>query len=173
MSDFGVFLLLFAFLAAALGLIKFFAWLTDWREAGGFSAYARKASERYVVNTNQQSAPNVMSRSDQSDDRLPASVSQTDRQTDDRPPAPVMLPRDVMFDICKDLRAHGYSREAARAFLRKVGQPLDNNLWAQAALPAASEPEHLTPIAGRRTDAVFDADFPYQAPPKWNAEPQS
>ena len=48
MSDFGVFLLLFAALAGALGLIKFFAWLTDIREAGGPVAYARQASGRYI-----------------------------------------------------------------------------------------------------------------------------
>ena len=166
MSDFGVGLILFALLAGVLVLIRFFAWLTDVLEAGGPVAYARQASGRYVVSTNQQPAPIVMSRAEQSDASLTASALQTDAQTDARQ---TRLPPDVMLDICRDLRRHGYSRDDARAILRKLGQPLDNNIWTQAALPTP-DAEHVTPIAGRRTDAVFDADFPYQAPPKWSVE---
>lgn len=165
MSDVGLFLLLFAALVGCIGLIWLFAWFEDIRQAGGPVAYWRQAGGRYVVNTNAQPAPNVMSRSAQNEGGLAASDLQTDRQTDTRP---TRLPPEVMVDICKDLRAHGYTREQARSLLRKFGQPLDNNLWSPAA--PTPDAEHITPIAGRRTDAVFDADFPYQAPPVWSTE---
>jgi hypothetical protein len=94
---------------------------------------------------------------------------QTD-QTDgaDNPtPAPALRP--ATLDTCKSLRAHGYSREDARRFLRGVDRTLDNNVWAQAA-PAAPPPDDtiLTPIAGRPTRARYydDPALEYTAPPE-------
>lgn len=164
MTDFGAFLLVFAALAFAVALIRFFAWLTDVRESGGPRAYLRQRADRYLVNHSAQPAPVVMSRSQDEIAGLPAPSLQTDAQTDRQTAGPAPLPRDVMLDICKSLRAHGYSRDDARALLRKLGQPLDNNIWADAA-PAP--PAYVTPIAQRPTAAAFEdtPELRYEAPP--------
>jgi hypothetical protein len=59
MSDFGLFLLFFAALACMVGVIRFFAWLTDIQESGGFVAAIQRAQDRYLINK----ADRVMSNS--------------------------------------------------------------------------------------------------------------
>lgn len=56
------------------------------------------------------------------------------------------------------LRRLGAKRDEARPYLRAMGIPLHNDLWAQAApLP----PQAVSPIAGRPIDpALFHADAP-------------
>lgn len=171
MSQFGLFLLMFAALCGLVALIRALAWLTDVREAGGPRAYLQQRSGRYIVSTNAEQPVSVMSRSDDEDSRLGASVSQTDGQADRQTAAPAPIGRDIMLDICRDLRAHGYSRDGARVLLRKLGQSLDNNVWSDAAPPtkaATVEDDTLiTPYAGRRTKASYYPDDPaleYQAP---------
>ena len=115
-----------------------------------------------TVNSIEDEAPAVMSRSEDEGAGLSASSLQTQAQTDRQTGKPAPLPREIMVDICQSLRAHGYGRDEARSLLRKMGQPLDNNVWADSIPP---EPQYRTPIAGRATGAAFDADFPYEAPP--------
>lgn len=115
-----------------------------------------------IVNNNEDSAPVVMSRSEQSDYRLSALSLETDElQTADRRTMPVPT-REEMLDIFKALRAAGVKRENIAGVWRAAGLPLDTNLWAAAAPPPA---QTVTPIAGRPTSAVFDPDFPYVQPP--------
>jgi hypothetical protein len=59
MSDFGLFLLFFAALACMVGVIRFFAWLTDIQESGGFVAAIQRAQDRYLISK----ADRVMSNS--------------------------------------------------------------------------------------------------------------
>jgi hypothetical protein len=166
MSDLGLFLLVFAALFCAVLLIRFFAWLTDVRDAGGPIAYFRQASGRYVVSTNASGGAVVMSRSQNTNDGFAASALQTDdRQTTDRRTMPVPT-RDQMLDIFKVVRAAGIKRDQLAGAWRAAGLPLDNNVWADAA-PAEQPAQHFTPIVGRPTNAVFesDPDFPYVQPP--------
>ena len=90
---------------------------------------------------------------------------QTRQQTDSRPPVFVTPSRDVMLDTYRRLRKYGMPREEARVMLKSLSLPLDNNLWTAAA-PTGDE--HITPIAGRRTQAQFEAEpeLRYEAPPR-------
>lgn len=100
---------------------------------------------------------------------LPEAASdlrQTAPQTDQTAPtAPKLQP--ATLDNAKWLRAHGATREDARAFLRSMDRTLDNNVWAAAQPPAAlPDDELVTPYAGRVTKRSYytDADFPYEEP---------
>lgn len=113
-------------------------------------------------------APAVMSyEEERPPENTLSSQRQTAPQTDRHPTAP-SLPRDVMLDIYRLLRAHNVPREKARPALKAAGIPLDNNLWTEAA-PPEEESEYSTPIAGRTTKATFHPDDPaleYQPPPR-------
>lgn len=103
----------------------------------------------------------VMSRAMEIDEATiaPSALRQTAPQTD-QTAAPPPIPRDVMIDTLRSLREHGYSREQARALLRGLRQPLDNNLWTAAAPPERNDDEIVTPFAGRRTKASYYPDNP-------------
>lgn len=165
MSGFGLFLVLFAALALALGLIWLLSKLTDFVEAGGVRGAVQRSKDRYTVNRSPNSAPYVMSRSPADDGTYGASPLQTDRrQTTDRPT--MLVPtRAEMLDIFKVLRARGVKRDELRGPWRAAGLPLDNNLWTEATPP--DDDTHITPIAGRPTRAQFEADpeLAYQSPP--------
>ena len=157
MSDIGVFLLLFACLLIAVGLIRFFSWLTELQEKHGSLGRAGvNTVKRYIA----VERP-VMAREDETQPvYLPSALQTDNRQTTDKP-APAVPSRDVMLNSHKLLRKYGIPREEARLMYKSLGLPLDNNLWADAAPP---EDEHRTPIVGRPTSARFetDADYPYQ-----------
>ena len=169
MSGFGLGLVLFAALLALVGLIRFLAWLTDLQEAHGSLPRAGvHAIRRYVVAKPvkhfEDTAPVVMSRSeDVAFLDYPSSLQTDSGQTADRPSAPAFS-RDVMLDTYRLLRRHGVTREEARPILKALGMGLDNNLWASAV---PSDEPHVTPIVGRPTSARFDVtdpDYPYRAP---------
>lgn len=157
MSDIGIFLLLFACLLIAVGLIRFFSWLTELQEKHGSVTRAGvNTVKRYVV----VERP-VMSRHDEgAGPYFPQSLQTDGAQTPDQTEI-AALRRAKLFDTYRTLRELGMSRDAARAFLKPWNIPVDNNLWADAAPP---EDEHRTPIVGRPTNAKFetDADYPYQ-----------
>lgn len=160
MSDVGLFLLLFAALAIVLVVIRLLAWLTDFFEAGGIRAALQRSADRYVsVNHSSNNSTNVMSREQDSDRSAAPLLLQTDDRQTPRQPQWPKLSYDETLDICKALRLRGFSRDEARQLFRAFHQPLDNNLWTQAAPP---EDEYITPIAGRSTRAQFDADYPYE-----------
>ncbi len=108
-----------------------------------------------TVNPSQDTAPIVMSRSTL--DARPSAPSSVQTRPDETPDQTndAAARRVKLLDTYKPLRKLGMSREDARVFLTRWNIPLDNNLWAAAAPPA--DP-HITPVAGRPTDA----DFPYQ-----------
>ena len=120
-----------------------------------------------VVKAFSPPAPSVMSR--EGDEARAAAASdhrQTGAQTD-QTPAPAPRLQAATLDTCKSLRAHGYSREEARALLRSLDRTLDNNVWAAAAPPP---PPDVTPIAGRPYDpSQYQESEPalrYVAPPQ-------
>jgi hypothetical protein len=116
-----------------------------------------------IVNPSQEPTAHVMSRSDTAPTPSMALSLQTDGVQTDRQPATVKPGRVELLTLYSTMRAAGITREQARPALKAVGLPLDNNLWAEAAPPEAP---HVTPYAGRPTNARFetDADYPYQAP---------
>ena len=85
--------------------------------------------------------------------------SQDQRETDARQttPAPALPKRraEEFLTLCRLMRAAGIKREAAQAAFMASDLPFNNNVWARAEPPPAA---HVTPYAGRATDA----DFPYQ-----------
>lgn len=119
------------------------------------------------VNTSQDSAPVVMSRSVESAAPSLASSVQTDVvQTPDQTDDPATK-RAKLFDTYKPLRKAGMNRDDARALLKPWGIPLDNNVWAEVGAALEKEAaQYVTPYVGRPTSARFetDQDFPYQAP---------
>ena len=105
----------------------------------------RAPAEPEAVNDYQEADAVVMSRASIAADENPPPSLQTDsRQTTDRPMMPTPA-RDVMLDTYRSLRKHGYAREEARAMLKALGLPLDNNLWSKAT----EEPTERAPISGR------------------------
>lgn len=158
-SDFGLFLLLLAALFGAVLLIRFFAWLTDVRDAGGPIAYARQASERYVVKRSDTAAPVVMSREEDNEWRSGLS----DLRPDTDQTQTTTYNRAGMIDIYRLMRKYNIPREEARAAFQSAALPLDNNQWAKVAPPAP----HVTPIAGRATNAVFEeGELAFVPPPR-------
>jgi hypothetical protein len=108
--------------------------------------------------------PEIMSHREvavSSDTVSPRTDAPADGRTD---PQPIAL-KPATLDICKDLRAHGYNRDQARAFLRMVDRSLGNDTWAAAA---PDEQVTVTPIVGRPTRAVFREEGPlrYEDPPQ-------
>ncbi len=78
----------------------------------------------------------------------------TDNETDKTDSEPTKLSQEQLLTHYRWLRGHGIGREDARAALKGVGLPLNNNLWAEAAPPESVAPdETVTPIAGRTTKA--------------------
>lgn len=72
-----------------------------------------------------------------------------------------------ILDSCRVLRQAGLTRDQARAALKALGLPLDNNLWSQAA-PIDDGQVIVTPFAGRVTRREYYPDDPglvYQEPP--------
>lgn len=151
MSDFGLFLLLCAGLLVALGVIRFLAWLTELQDAHGSLGRAGvNTVKKYVA-----PRPRVMSRYDEGvGPYVPLLIETDSRRQTDRQAAPPPS-RAVMLDSHRLLRKYGIPREEARQMYKSLGLPLDNNLWTDAAPP---DDPHITPVAGRPTDA----DFPYQ-----------
>lgn len=69
------------------------------------------------------------------------------------------LTKEAVLDICKHLRARGYSRDAARELFTLMGATFSNDVWTKAA-PLEPKGEYLTPIAGRPTDKKYYPDDP-------------
>lgn len=92
---------------------------------------------------------------------------QTDGQTrGDRAMMPTPTTTQIL-DSCRVLRQAGLTRDQARAALKALGLPLDNNLWSQAA-PIDDGQVIVTPFAGRVTRREYYPDDPglvYQEPP--------
>ena len=84
----------------------------------------------------------------------PSSLETDARQTRDAPALPKMKAEELLT-LCRLMRVHGIGREEAQAAFTASGLPFNNNVWASAKPSPAA---HLTPVAGRPTDA----DFPYQ-----------
>jgi hypothetical protein len=159
MSDFGVFLLMFAGVLLLVMLIKFFSWLTSLQDRhGSLPRAAAHSIKKYVaVNHYADAAPVVMSRAEDEQPPIAASSLQTrPDQTPDRPLPPRFTP-EIKLDTYRLLRKYGIPRDEARPMLQTIGMGLDNNLWSKAA-PPEPEPAQVTPIAGRPTDA----DFPFE-----------
>lgn len=102
-----------------------------------------------------------------------ASPPMADARTDGRTPqiAPELKP--ATLDTVRRLRAHRFTRDEARDFLRELGWSLGNNTWAQAApLEANDDDSHITPYGGRRTRASYYPEDPaleYKEPPEVRA----
>lgn len=79
-----------------------------------------------------------------------------------RQPTPAAPSRAIMLDIFKTLRKYEMPREEARAMLRLLALPLDNNLWKDAAPPPPEAPPERAPISGRPLPAgvKFHPDDP-------------
>lgn len=148
-------LLIAAFTLSAMG----YYWLKK-------HGYIRAAS-KHSVNRSQVGNSEIMSRTP---DLEPVEAASDHRQTasqTDQTPAAAPKPQPATLDTCKSLRAHGYTREEARAFLRGMDRTLDNNVWAAAQPPAVDPDDELvTPFAGRVTKRSYytDVDFPYEEP---------
>jgi hypothetical protein len=105
----------------------------------------------------------IMSNSDEaalSEASRPRTDDFADGQTDGRtPPAPT--PQPVTLDTAKSLRAHGYTRDEARALLKTMDRTLGNDTWAQAK-PADPIPDDtiVTPYAGRVTKRSYYPEQP-------------
>jgi hypothetical protein len=101
-------------------------------------------------------APDVAS-SEASRPRTDADLS---GQTDGRTP-PSLTPQPVTLDTAKSLRAHGYTRDEARALLKTMDRTLGNDTWAQAK-PADPIPDDtiVTPYAGRVTKRSYYPEQP-------------
>lgn len=98
--------------------------------------------------------------SSSADDARPmASRPRTDEAQDGRTPTQAPDLRPVTLDGARSLRAHGYTRDEARAFLKGEGLSLGNNTWSQAA-PADDDADYVTPYAGRRTKAQYYPENP-------------
>lgn len=119
------------------------------------------------VNSSEDSAPVVMSRSEfRPSPSMPSSLQTDSAKVSDRRmiPAPT---QNEMLDIYRLMREHNIPREKARPVLKAAGLPLDNNLWTQAAPPEPEAEEYVTPIAGRPTPAQFK----YPDEPELNYQP--
>lgn len=109
---------------------------------------------REAVNHYQDSAPVVMSRSEDESAVLASSPKTDATQTPYRP-TPNKSKAEEYLTLCQLMRAHGVKRDDALAVFQTCGIPFNSNVWRDAAPP---EPAQITPIAGRPTDA----DFPYE-----------
>lgn len=159
MSDVGIMLLLFVGVMGLVSLIRFLAWLTDLQTAhGSIPRAALHTIQRYViVNTYQEDAQNVMSRTQIEASKSGASAApvETDAgQTPDRRETP-KIRSEKLLTVYRLMRAAGIERKDAQAAFAAAELPFNNNVWAQAEPPA---PLHITPIAGRRTPAQFESD---------------
>lgn len=72
----------------------------------------------------------------------------------------------VILDTLHDLRAHGFTRDQARAFTNRLHMPWKNELWSQVITPPDDD-LMVTPYAGRATKRSYYPDTPeleYQEP---------
>lgn len=90
----------------------------------------------------------------------PSSIDRRETDARQTPPPPKMQAEELLT-LCRLMRAASIKREDAQAAFTACGLPFNNNVWTRAATPP---PAHVTPVAGRPTDAKFetDADYPYQ-----------
>lgn len=100
----------------------------------------------------------------------PSSLGTDRTNAPDGQPTP-RFTREQLLTLYTLLRAHGVTREKARAALSATGIPLSNDVWKDAApppvQPVTPEPLHVTPIVGRPTSAQFhDEDLAYTKPPQ-------
>lgn len=150
MSDIGLALTVGAILATLYGAVWALSQVSDWVE------------KRRAVSTIPPSrTPEITS--SRAPDVLPiASPPRTDAGTDGRTPMIAPELKSVSLDTVRSLRAHGYTRDDARALLRGLGWSMGNNTWADAAppAPAADDDDHITPYAGRRTKASYYPENP-------------
>lgn len=161
MSELGVIVLMCFCVALLIAFIRFLAWLTTLQERHGSLPRAGLHAIRSYATVSHypDEAPVVMSRGEDEQPAIGASSLQTDaRQTPDRPMMPKPTP-DQLLTLYQLMRRHGIKRDDAGVAFRAAGLTLDNNAWSKAQ-PPAEAPSHVTPIAGRPTDA----DFPYEAP---------
>lgn len=109
----------------------------------------------WIVKTYDRLTAHTMSSAGAGDQKASPSSLETDaRQTPDAP-APAKMKAEELLTVCRLMRAYGIKRDDAQAAFIASGLPFNNNVWASAAPPPAS---HVTPVAGRPTDA----EFPYQ-----------
>jgi len=138
-----------------------------WFRVQEFRGRKPQLPDMWTVKPSLEQRFEIMSRTPDPVASEPASdLRQTVSQTDQTAPA-APKPQPATLDTCKSLRAHGYTREEARAFLRGVDRTLDNNVWAAAQPPAPADDDLIvTPYAGRVTRKSYytDADFPYEEP---------
>lgn len=138
-----------------------------WFRVQEFRGRKPQLPDMWSVKPSPVAHPEIMSRTAEPDAREPTSDHrQTPSQTDQTAAAVPKL-QPATLDTAKWLRAHGATREDARAFLRTVDRTLDNNVWAAAQPPAMADDDALvTPYAGRVTKRSYytDADFPYEEP---------
>jgi hypothetical protein len=123
----------------------------------GRMAWREWGLRAFVLTIMQPPAPEITS----SPDPEPAAIAsppRTDAGTDGRTPPIVPELRPASLDTVRELRAHGFTRDAARALLRREGRSLGNNTWADAA--PADDDEIVTPYAGRRTKASYYPENP-------------
>jgi hypothetical protein len=71
---------------------------------------------------------------------------------------PRQMKSEELLTVYALMRKYNIPREEARAALKAAGLPLGNDVWTQAAPPAPEEPQTITPIAGRPTNAQFHDD---------------
>lgn len=82
-SDLGLMLLFGAALGFVLGVIRFFAWLTDIQESGGFAAAIRRTWDRYVESRSNMSSRKVQWQHVDRPDPVYIPVSHTDMPSTD------------------------------------------------------------------------------------------
>lgn len=106
----------------------------------------------WIVNRYREMSGRAMSSAENVPAPMPLSSKdgQDDGRTDGNP-----IGRAELLTLYTVLRKYGVPREEIRPVLKGVRVPLSNDVWASAAPPP---PVHVTPVAGRPTDA----DFPYQ-----------
>lgn len=106
----------------------------------------------------------IMSNSQNAEKSL-ASRPRTDAPADGRTEPQQPAPHPVTVDTARQLRAHGFTRDEARAFLKTLGWTLGNDTWSKAQ---PEEEPQMTPVAGRPTNATFreEGALAYKDPPQ-------
>lgn len=179
MSQFGVMLLMFAIVIGMVGLIKFFAWLTDLQERGGVGAAVQRGYDRYVdrresvrpfVEQEKKSPPpRIMSpettRPNHTDMRLVYTSDDLTRT------AAKLTEREriIVLAAMRDNDKKAYSANRIAAFLGGDRNSVLAILREARPAPETTEDApYTTPIAQRPTAAQFESDpeLAYQPPPR-------
>lgn len=117
-----------------------------------------------IVNSSEDAAPVVMSRSEKEQPPSPRPSLETANQTDRQTEQPPRIKADDLLTLCRLMRAAGIGREDAQEAFRASGLPFNNNVWAKAQPPAKPVDDEddtlVTPYAGRRTRASYYPDEP-------------